>query len=66
MDKIKYYLGRFGEEEFLFEDLKPYSYPNNGDLIFFENEVYKAMYKLYDYDNDALCVFVRMTILEDF
>ncbi len=66
MDKIEYYLGRFGEEQFLFADLKPYSYPNNGDFIFFKDEIYKVMYSLYDYDNGALNVFVRMAVSEDF
>lgn len=61
-----YYLGRFGEEHFLFEDKTANATPFKGDIIYFDNEFYKVMYRIIDYDTNDIDVFVREVIEEDF
>lgn len=63
---IKYYLGRFSEESHLFDDVKYGFIPSNGDFVNYENEVYKIMYTMVDWDHETLLVFVRVAIEEDF
>lgn len=64
--EIKVYKGRFGEEQFLFEDSKSEWVPCKNDLIFYKREVYKVMYVMFDYDHNETSIFVREAIEEDF
>ena len=65
---IKVYEGRFGYESFLYEASGQVDdvCPTKGDFIFYENETYKVMYIMLDYDNQEYLVFVRKTTEEDF
>ena len=65
---IKVYEGRFGYESFLYEASGQIGdvCPTKGDFIFYENETYKVMYIMLDYDNNEYLVFVRKTTEEDF
>lgn len=65
---IKVYEGRFGYEKFLYEALGKNCNisPNKGDFIFCNDEAYKVMYIMLDYDNQEYLVFVRKTTEEDF
>lgn len=66
MDKINYYLGRFGYESFLFTDESPDVCPTKGEFIFFNDTSYKVIYIMMDYDHNKYNVFVRQAIEEDF
>ena len=65
---IKVYEGRFGYESFLYEASGQVGdvCPCKNDFIFYENETYKVMYIMFDYDNNEYLVFVRKTTEEDF
>ena len=65
---IKVYEGRFGYESFLYEALGQVGdvCPTKGDFIFYEDETYKVMYIMLDYDNNEYLVFVRKTTEADF
>ena len=64
----KVYEGRFGYESFLYEAAGQVGdvCPCKGDFIFYEDETYKVMYIMLDYDNNEYLVFVRKTTEEDF
>ena len=62
---IKYYLGKWGIEQFLWSS-DSFSAPSKGDFVFYENELYKVLYVMYDIDHDEISVFVRMTVEEDY
>lgn len=65
---MKVYEGRFGYEQFLYEVASENCNisPNKGDFIFYNDETYKVMYVMLDYDNHEYLVFVRKTAEEDF
>lgn len=63
---VKFYLGRFGEERFLFEDLYSKIVPEKSSFVFFDDVCYKVMYSMIDYDHNEYSVFLREAIEEDF
>ena len=65
---IKVCEGRCGYESFLYEASGQVGdvCPCKGDFIFYEDETYKVMYIMLDYDNLEYLVFVRKTTEEDF
>ena len=63
---VKFYLGRFGEERFLFEDLYSKIVPEKNSFVFFDDVCYKIMYSMIDYDHNEHSVFLREVIEEDF
>lgn len=63
---IKYYLGKWGSEQFLCSDDSFPTPPKKGDFIFYNTEPYKVMYTMYDIDHEEICVFVRMAVEEDY
>lgn len=61
------YEGKFGEEQRLFQLSDCANVlPQKGDFVFYDEETYKVMYVLLDYDDDEYSVFVRKAIEEDF
>lgn len=63
----KVYEGRFGYEHFLYEiNEEDDIVPDKGDFIFFDDEIYKVMYVMFDYDNGGYNIFARKTTEEDF
>lgn len=63
---VKFYLGRFGEKRFLFEDLYSKIVPEKNSFVFFDDVCYKVMYSMIDYDHNEHSVFLREVIEEDF
>ena len=62
----KVYLGRFGEEKYLFDMLDEWPVPNKNDFIFYCDVIYKVLYVMHDVQNNVVDVFVRMAIEEDY
>lgn len=62
---VKYYFGELYTEQFLCSH-NSHHIPNKGEFIFYNNELYKVVYTLYDIDRDEICAFVRMTVEEDY
>lgn len=63
---IQVYVGRFGEEKWLYRQIEPDYYPTKGDFIFYNETTYKVLYVMIDMDNYEYDVFIRETIEEDF
>lgn len=69
--KIKMYEGQFEYEEFLdnyvLSDGKEINIiPSKGDFIFYDNIMYKVLYKIIDIDNNECDVFVIRACDEDY
>ena len=62
---IRYYVGRFTEEQFLF-DKNTNTIPSRGDFISFNDEIYKVRYTMYDYQFNEINVFLKVADEEDF
>ena len=65
MNKVQYYLGRFTQEKHLFDKEQDFL-PSKGDLVFFENEVYKVRYVLFDCQFNEYCVFLQSACEEEY
>ena len=67
MPSIKIYEGRFGYEQYLFElDSDAEWLPIKDEFIFYNENVYKVLYIISDYDNNEIDIFVRMATEEDY
>lgn len=64
--EIEYYVGKLSYESFLFSDPGGQYYPNKNDFVLFDDNVYKVMYVMLDYDHNQLNVFLREATGEDF
>lgn len=69
--KIKMYEGRFEYEKFLdnyvLSNGKEINIiPSKGDFIFYDNTMYKVLYKIIDIDNNECDVFVIRACEEDY
>lgn len=68
--EIRVFIGPFGEEELLFDceenNVALAAIPTKGDLIFYDDEVYKVKYCLFDVDDNECAIFVRKAIEEDY
>lgn len=64
---VRVYLGRFGDEQLLFEvkNENP-RIPQKDEFIYFEEEMYKVLYIMTDIDHNELVIFVRRAVEEDF
>ena len=67
MDCVKFYVGKLGEEQLLFsaskEELVNY---HKNDFVFYNDEVYKILYTMHDFDYKEYDVFMRVAVEEDF
>ncbi len=64
---IRFYLGRFGDEQLLFKvKNKNPRIPQKDEFIYFEEEMYKVLYIMTDIDHNELDIFVRHAIEEDY
>lgn len=68
---VKVYLGRFGEEQLLFDPEEVDTFmlditPRKGDFIFYNATTYKVLYCMNDVDNDEYAIFVRQAVEEDY
>lgn len=68
---VKVYLGRFGEEQLLFDPEEVGTFilditPRKGDFIFYNTTTYKVLYCMNDVDNDEYAIFVRQAVEEDY
>lgn len=69
--KIKMYEGRFKYEKFLdnyvLSNGKEINIiPSKGDFIFYDNTMYRVLYKIIDIDNNECDVFVIRACEEDY
>lgn len=69
--KIKMYEGRFEYEKFLdnyvLNNGKEINIiPSKGDFIFYDNTMYRVLYKIIDIDNNECDVFVIRACEEDY
>ena len=64
--EAKIYVGRFGGEKYLCDMSETDYLPSKGDFIFYNCEVYKVLYVMYDMDDDVFNVFVRLAVEEDY
>ena len=64
--EVKIYVGRFGGEKYLCDMSETDYLPSKGDFIFYNCEVYKVLYVMYDMDDDVFNVFVRLAVEEDY
>lgn len=69
--KIKMYEGRFEYEKFLDDYVLSNGkeiniIPSKGDFIFYDNTMYKVLYKIIDIDNNECDVFVIRACEEDY
>lgn len=69
--KIKMYEGRFEYEKFLdnyvLNNGKEINIiPSKGDFIFYDNTIYRVLYKIIDIDNNECDVFVVRASEEDY
>lgn len=69
--KIKMYEGRFEYEKFLdnyvLSNGKEINIiPSRGDFIFYDNTMYRVLYKIIDIDNNECDVFVIRACEEDY
>lgn len=62
---VTVYLGKLGNEKRLCTYDGDIS-PSKGDIIFYDEELYKIMYCLLDIDNDEYNIFVRLATEEDY
>lgn len=62
---IKYYIGHFLEEQFLFETNKG-KFPEKGEFIYYNGEVYTVMYTMINYDHNEFYAFVRLASEEEY
>lgn len=67
MDYVKFYVGKLGEEQLLFSASKEELVScHKNDFVFYNDEVYKILYTMYDFDYKEYNVFMRVAIGEDF
>lgn len=65
--RLYVYEGKFMEEKRLLQlSDKANILPQKNDLLFYNEEMYKVMYCLLDYDNNEYSVFVRKATEEDY
>lgn len=67
MKYTNFYVGKFGEERFLFSTSKEeFTNYHKNDFVFYGNETYKILYVMYDFDHKERNIFMRAAVEEDF
>lgn len=62
---IKYYVGHFLKDQFLFKANED-KFPEKGEFIYYNGEVYTVMYTMINYDHNEFYAFIRPASEEEY